>query len=163
MSLDDDNPDGQTGSVRAFYQPVLIVVAVVLGWLGHALGACAFGTITNVAFGTYSSGSASTSNGSVAFSGCNTNVSVDLDNGKNASTFYPRQMLVGSSKLNYNLYYDAGLTSVWGDTTSGTTNWIVNSPVKGTTYTQTIYGQIPAGQNVAPGSYTDTVVITMTF
>lgn len=70
-----------------------------------------------------------------------------------------RQMASGGNFLGYFLYQNIGPTTVWGD---------VGGP--GEAYAGTgvatvvnVYGQIPAGQNVPAGSYSDTVIVTITF
>jgi spore coat protein U-like protein len=65
----------------------------------------------------------------------------------------------GSSKLSYFLYSNAGWTTVWGNT-AGT--GVAHTGI-GTATAMTVYGQVTAGQNVAAGSYSDTVVATVTF
>ena len=78
-----------------------------------------------------------------------------------------RTLLSGANALDYNLYYDAGYTEIRGNGTGGsqtggaTLNLTSANPTQ--TATGTIYGRIPAGQNVAPGTYTDTIVVTITF
>lgn len=78
-----------------------------------------------------------------------------------------RTLLSGANVLDYNLYYDAGYTEIRGNGTGGsqtggaTLNLTSANPTQ--TATGTIYGRIPAGQNVAPGTYTDTIVVTITF
>jgi spore coat protein U-like protein len=69
-----------------------------------------------------------------------------------------RRMLSGASDyLSYDLYTDAGHTTVW-DNTTGTS-------VSGTgaSVDTTVYGVITAGQNVPAGSYADTVLATVSF
>jgi spore coat protein U-like protein len=78
-----------------------------------------------------------------------------------------RTLLSGANVLNYNMYYDAGYTEIRGNGTGGsqtggaTINLSSANPTQ--TATGTIYGKINAGQNVAPGTYTDTIVVTITF
>jgi len=69
----------------------------------------------------------------------------------------------GAGRLGYFLYSDEALTTVWGNTSvSG-----VAHAGDGTSTEITVYGEIPAGQNVIAGSggtaYGDTVVATVTF
>jgi spore coat protein U-like protein len=84
-----------------------------------------------------------------------------------SGTYSNRTMLSGANVLNYNLYYDAGYTEIRGNGTGGsqtggaTLNLTSANPTQ--TATGTIYGKINAGQNVAPGTYTDTIVVTITF
>jgi len=62
--------------------------------------------------------------------------------------------------LSYALFRDAAMSLNWGqtlatDTLAGTGN--------GAAQTLTVYGQVAAGQYVAPNSYTDTVLATITY
>ncbi|RZI78097.1 MAG: SCPU domain-containing protein [Variovorax sp.] len=80
-----------------------------------------------------------------------------------ASTVADRR-LIGGGSLGYNLYTDSGRTSVWGtDTVSDSIS--VLAAVLGVSVTRnyTVYGRIPAGQYVAPGSYSNTIVVTVTY
>lgn len=69
----------------------------------------------------------------------------------------------GTDLLGYQLYSDAGRSTVWGNT--GTTG--ENHVGDGTSTALTVYGRIPAGQNVSAGAdataYTDTVLATVEF
>jgi spore coat protein U-like protein len=60
--------------------------------------------------------------------------------------------------LRYNLYTDAARTSVWG-----TTNTIPVTVGTGKTATVTAYGLIPGNQNVVPGTYSDSIAITLSY
>ncbi|MBN6743443.1 spore coat protein U domain-containing protein, partial [Acidithiobacillus sp. MC6.1] len=65
-----------------------------------------------------------------------------------------------SATLSYGLFQDAAYTTNWGntvgtDTKTGTGN--------GSAQALTVYGQIPAGQYPAPGTYTDTITATITY
>ena len=78
-----------------------------------------------------------------------------------------RRMLAGANTLNYNLFYDAAYTQIRGDGTGGsqtggaTLNLTPGNPTQ--TASGTIYGRITAGQDVAAGSYADTIVVTITY
>lgn len=74
-------------------------------------------------------------------------------------SFTNRSMLNGSHAMNYNLYTDSLHTQVWADGT-GATHTVAGS---GTTGSYSVYGQIPALQNAYVGSYSDSVVVTVTF
>lgn len=66
--------------------------------------------------------------------------------------------------LGYNLYTDAGRSLVWGDGTSGTVTFggqFVHPPANQTTSPITIYGRIPANQNVSAGNYATASPITV--
>ncbi|MFX4085804.1 spore coat U domain-containing protein [Sphingobium yanoikuyae] len=81
-----------------------------------------------------------------------------------SSTYAPRVLTSGGSTLAYNLYTSNARNQVWGDGTGGsqtvTSNFIALLSLDQTT---TVYGRIPAGQNVPPGSYSDTVLVTVIF
>lgn len=74
-------------------------------------------------------------------------------------TYVNRRMLSGSNELLYNLYTDAARTIVWGDGSSSTATVMG----MGTSSNHTIYGRLPARQNVSVGAYSDTVTVTLTF
>lgn len=91
-------------------------------------------------------------------------IKVTLNTG-GSGTYISREMTNGSGLLTYNLYQDAAHTIVWGDGSEGsqdlTNNYLID--LLGTTINHTIYGQMPAGQFVEPGSYSDTIVVTVEF
>ena len=92
---------------------------------------------------------------------------IDLGRG-GAASYAPRRLSSGMNTLSYNLYADAGRTSVWGDGTGGSVavESSVLLDVLGWAPTQsfTVYGRIGAGQTGAvPGSYADTVSVTVTY
>ena len=72
-----------------------------------------------------------------------------------------RQMASGAERLGYQLYSNTGRTAVWG-CTAGTESTFTSAN-SATATVMNVYGRIPAGQNVAAGSYTDTVQINVTF
>jgi spore coat protein U-like protein len=64
-----------------------------------------------------------------------------------------------ANHLNYNLYTGADRSAVWGD---GHGNQLMTVR-KNKITTLHVYGQIPAGQDAAVGTYTDSIVATVTF
>lgn len=74
-----------------------------------------------------------------------------------------RHMLNGSVVLGYNLYWDATRTVVWGNGTNGTSALGPLSISDQTPTTWTVYGRVPAMQNVSAGDYSDTIVVTVQF
>lgn len=71
----------------------------------------------------------------------------------------------GGGLLNYNVYLDAGRLSVWGnsagvDTMSQTLN-IPNKATRSATFT--FHGRLFVNQDVKPGTYTDTLVVTVNY
>jgi spore coat protein U-like protein len=157
-----------------------VLLLMALGGSSHALAlSCLLATVssTGPSFGTYTPDSiaANNSNGSVivncvvatALNGTTT-ATVSLSAGS-AATFTPRTLLSGAHKLNYNLFIDPAYTQIWGDGTGSSltvtdsftfilTGGLIQSD------TTTIYGQIPPLQlNVFPGSYSDTITVTVTY
>lgn len=83
----------------------------------------------------------------------------------NASIYSSQAMSNGSSQLHYNLYTDAGHTSIWGDSSAGT-NIVSDSYTLGVLLVARnypVYGRIPINQNVSAGAYTDTVNVTVNY
>lgn len=131
---------------------------------------CSVGT-TAVAFGNYNPviATADTANGNVAVT-CSALVIfsasyvISMAKG-NSATYTPRFMNLLGVHLNYNLYTTAGFTSIWGDTTGGTVTVSDSYTAIGLSETRnyTVFGQIPALQAVGVGTYTDTVLVTVTY
>ena len=117
---------------------------------------------TSLAFGTYT-GAVATSTSSVSVTCTNTTpYNVGLSAGlATGATVTTRQMTgPASALLSYALFSNAGHTVNWGqtigtDTVTGTGN--------GAAQAITVYGQVAAGQFVAPGSYSDTITATVTY
>jgi spore coat protein U-like protein len=76
-----------------------------------------------------------------------------------------RFMQSGTAPLAYNLFKDAARIQVWGDGTNGTTGLVqtVPSDQKVVRVEIPVYGRIPAQQDAVPGSYDDTVIVTVEF
>lgn len=78
-----------------------------------------------------------------------------------------RQMGNGVNRLSYNLYKDNARTVLWGDGSGSTLPYFgtlgFNGVVSTLTANGTIYGRIPAAQDVAGGLYSDTIVATVNF
>lgn len=83
---------------------------------------------------------------------------ISLSTGASGS-YALRTMQSGTHRLNYNLYTDRTRTIVWGDGTSGS----VMVSGTGTNVTESVYGNVPAGQKPYVGTYSDIVVVTLTF
>jgi spore coat protein U-like protein len=89
---------------------------------------------------------------------------ITLGQGANADTGSTdtapaRRMTDGTNFLAYQLYSENTYTTVWGNTDP--TGFSVTGT--GATVNATVYGRVAQGQNVPAGSYTDTVVATITF
>ena len=67
----------------------------------------------------------------------------------------------GSERLYYNLFLNAGRTVAWGDGTGGTQLYVAERAKEPVTVP--VFGRIPAGQDVAVGTYGDTVTVIVNF
>jgi spore coat protein U-like protein len=75
-----------------------------------------------------------------------------------------RHMIGTSTPMSYNLYLDGGWVTVWGDGTGGSqTKSDGYLLALNTTLTYTVYSKLPARQLVAAGSYSDNVMITISY
>jgi spore coat protein U-like protein len=82
-------------------------------------------------------------------------------NAGGASNFATRTIKTGAHTLGYQLYLDAGHATVWGDGTA-TTSQLAGTGI-GSNQTLTIYGRMPSLTGAVPGTYTDTVTVTVTY
>jgi spore coat protein U-like protein len=126
-------------------------------------------TATDLAFPLYT-GQVSTVAGSGAQQDQTSTITVTCSNGApytvalsdgNNFSAGARRMSNGAttaSYLSYELYNDTGRTTRWGSS-SGT----VASTGDGTGKPHTVYGRILASQAVPPGSYSDTITVTLTY
>jgi spore coat protein U-like protein len=83
-----------------------------------------------------------------------------------AGSYTPRRMAGGSNTLDYNLYTNITRTTIWGDNTGGSsrvTGSILVQLLVPTSNLHTIYGRIPAQQNVAAGTYADSITVTVNY
>jgi spore coat protein U-like protein len=93
--------------------------------------------------------------------GAGVNAEIALDAGTSpGNNTSRRQMLLdaGRGRLDYDLFQDAGRTVHWGDRSGVDTLEIF---FEGTLRVVPVYGQIPAGQRVPDGTYSDTITVTV--
>lgn len=82
------------------------------------------------------------------------------------STTSARKATSGANTLNYGLYSNVGRTTNWGNTTGAGADVVPSTAAvtdSGAVKTFTVFGNIPAGQTVAPGAYADTVQIDVVY
>jgi len=90
--------------------------------------------------------------------------SVALNAGLNAgstSNFAGRAMKSGANTLGYQLYVDTLRAVVWGDGTS--LSGVLPGVGTGSNQTLTIFGRLPSLTGAVPGTYNDTVTVTVTY
>jgi spore coat protein U domain-containing protein, fimbrial subunit CupE1/2/3/6 len=87
------------------------------------------------------------------------NIGLDAGTGSGA-TVAVRKLTSGGATVNYSLYSNAGRTTVWGNTVSTDT---VAATGNGAAQSYTVYGRVPPQTTPAPGTYTDTITVTVTY
>lgn len=133
---------------------------------------CTTSTVTPV-FGNYlATAPGSTASGSVSVScvvlgvlGQTVLYTVRLSPGGQAQGTQRRMARVGGNFLSYNVFCDGGYNQIWGDGSSGTcVRTGGQAALLGTLLTVfPLYGRIPGGQFVPPGSYSDTIAIEVLY
>jgi spore coat protein U-like protein len=166
-------------TIRHFAALCLLLLACLAAPRAFAANDCNLvGTASGVNFGTYdpATGTAVTATGTITVA-CTGNRTVTFELGPGGGTILARRMTTasGTDQLSYNLYLEASNTTIFGQTgiagSSGVCTTGVNSqgcmgdnPTGSDKLAQrTIYGLIPAGQNVGAGAYTDTITYTVVF
>lgn len=126
-----------------------------------------------LAFGSYDPVTANSSTGSDAITTTNlfvtctdgSSATITLGQGSNAAsgstddTPLRRMASGGGAFLNYSLYQDEGLSTTWGNSSETGEAYLGT----GTTTSVTVFGDTVKGQSVPAGTYTDTVIATITF
>ncbi|MFY1825830.1 spore coat U domain-containing protein [Myxococcus fulvus] len=92
-----------------------------------------------------------------------TPMTIDLSPGQSGAHANRHMRGPSSNTLSYNLYLDAARLLVWGNGVAGTGRYGPVIPVLALDVNVPIYGRIPAQQSVPAGTYSDTLVMTMTF
>lgn len=166
---------------------LLPYAALVLCWSAGLLSPARAGvsctvSTSGVAFGNYDPTSAAPVSviGSLGFTctvlglGVGTTGTITLSTGASGS-FTNRMMTYGGQSLLYNLYADINHTQVFGDGTGSTYEYsfcYLGGSAKsctgggnqsGTVYSVPLYGLLPPAQNVAAGTYSDSIIATITF
>jgi spore coat protein U-like protein len=88
-------------------------------------------------------------------------VTVSISSGA-AGSFNPRQMQRAGSgdRMNYYLFTDPSRTTIWGDGSGGSS--IFRRTIdRETPVHATVYGRVPARQNLRAGAYHDSLVVTV--
>ncbi len=166
-------PRALSGRIAAYVLLGLVLVGACKG--AQATITCQF-TTYSVAFGNYDPSQATATDGSGTVGvNCrrngsgNTSVTVTLLIGAGLyGTFATREMQInaGTQRLLYNLYRDSLRTVIWGDGTGsyGTGTLTINgiTGISSKTGSFTIFGRIPALQNVPAGNYADNIRISIT-
>jgi spore coat protein U-like protein len=126
-------------------------------------------TATTLAFSAYTPGSGAKANNSTISVKCtkNTPYTIALNGGTTSGgTIAQRLLASGANTLQYNLFTTAGFSQVFGDG-SGTSATVAGTGAGvATANAVTVFGQLPdsaSNQAAVPGSYTDTITVTVTY
>src|SRR5688572_25395349 len=88
-------------------------------------------------------------------------LSLDAGTGPGGSTSRRRmEQEAGRDRLDYDLFQDPGRTIHWGDRSGVDT---LEVQTTGSALTIPVYGQIPGGQRVRDGTYSDTITVQVTY
>jgi spore coat protein U-like protein len=124
-------------------------------------------TATDLNFGNYTGAELDATTTIQVGCSSGTRYHVGLSAGNNGADVTHRSMTLsgGGAALNYKLLRGSYRGSNWGDTIHGQSHNTdtVHGTGTGTTQNLTVYGVIPAGQTAVPGTYTDTIVATITY
>ena len=113
-------------------------------------------------FATYSAAAAKDASATVTVNCTNTApYQLSLGGGNNLSGTTRRLAGPSGGYLDYLLYSNSGRTTAWGDGTGLGAK--VSGTGSGSNQSLTVYGRIPAGQDPRPGSYTDSVFVTVDY
>ena len=87
-------------------------------------------------------------------------IGLGAGNGAGASITDRKMTGPGSATIDYSLFRDSGRTQNWGDIASGD---IVSGTGDGADQVISVYGRVPAQTTPAAGSYSDTVLVTVSY
>ena len=84
-----------------------------------------------------------------------------------AGSYVQRRMQSGANGLGYNLYTSNNYSQVWGNGSGSTRTvsglFLFGASTAPSTRRHTMYGRVPARQDVAVGAYADNVLVTVTY
>jgi spore coat protein U-like protein len=159
------------GRLAGLLLGLLLLACPVRAWAQSCSAA-----LVPVAFGTYNPRTAtdntSTGTATVTCTGVLgigitllMNYTIRLDGGGSGNQLARQMRNAAGNTLNYSLRANSTNGTIWGDGSGGTTtqggSWLLGVFVPPRLFT--IYGRIPARQNVAVGSYSDSVLVTVSF
>lgn len=139
------------------------VTAGASNWTATVISNCYLGT-SPVSFGTVGVLSGNVDSTTVQAIGAHcsngTPYAISFDAGQGpGATIAARVMTNGALGVVYSLYQDAARSTLWGNTAGS----IVSSTGNGNYQFYTVYGRVPPQTTPAPGAYSDTITVTITF
>jgi len=132
---------------------------------GAAVGASCTVSATSLAFGAYLAGSGPLKSSGTATVSCTAGTFFAVGaSGGNLGTQNQRLLANGSYTVQYNLYLTSAYATIWGDGTQNT--GIFAATATSTPSVFPFYGLLPDNafnQAAAAGSYTDSIVVVVSF
>jgi spore coat protein U-like protein len=125
--------------------------------------ACVINSATNLNFGSQGVLTGNVDQSSTVQVQCTstTPYNIGLDAGTaSGATMAARKMTNGGAAVTYALYTDSARSVVWGNTVNTDT---VAATGNGSPQSFTVYGRVPAQATPAPGNYSDTITVTVTY
>jgi spore coat protein U-like protein len=146
---------------------VAFLVMVVFPASARAAISCTVST-TSINFGTTYNVFTSTPTDSIATityscSGFSSTLPIRITLSAGHSLNILDRIFLGPDTMQYNLYQDAGHSVIWGDTVATDVDITIAKADRGKNLTVTIYGRVPALQDVASGSYSDTITVSVIY
>ena len=121
----------------------------------------------NLSFGTYDASAVKTGSADVTVR-CSKNTLYAVKLSAGGGSYGQRLLSDGTNTLQYNLFTESGLGTVWGDGTGSTK--VVNGKGLGMSnsgaITHTVYGELPnsaTNQDAPAGSYGDSITVTVEY
>jgi spore coat protein U-like protein len=160
-----------------------LVVALLLLETMRCTGAYAATTCTvtepNLPFGIYDPTTGkpnlliSSISTTCTYTGTGFYATLTLSTGSSGTYFY-RTMVNNGNLLGYNITLDAGYSVTFGNGTAPSSYYTVcftggsfvcsgNTTKSGVAWTGPVYGVLPGGEDVPAGTYTDTIIATVTY
>ncbi|MHC8397934.1 Csu type fimbrial protein [Pseudomonas sp. MDT1-17] len=123
---------------------------------------CLINAVSALNFGSQGLLSAAVYNTATLTTQCTngTPYSISLDNGLNANGAVRRMLGPNSELLTYELYRDSNRTLRWGSIVNTDTLSVTGN---GSPQVTTVYGLVPAQITPPPGTYSDTVTVSVTY
>lgn len=115
---------------------------------------------TALAFGSYSGAILNATSAITVNCTKTTLYTIGLNAGTSSGATVTNRFMTGpgGTLMSYSLFSDSARTINWGSTSN-----TVAGTGNGTAQPITVYGQIPSGQILTPGTYTDTITATITY
>jgi spore coat protein U-like protein len=131
----------------------------------EVVAACSV-SVSDLEFGSYTSNSTTPVHGQTTIQllcapGTTAEIALDAGAAPVGNTLRRNlQQESGNDRMDYDLFQDAGRTIHWGDRSGNDTKEVLTADAP---LTVPIYGEIPGGQRVRDGTYSDVITISVSY